>query len=163
MLHGECVSVGMILEAEGARQLGHLGQVGLGRLARCRKAYILPVSLSDARSAKLPGSKLLGVYRLLDTMKIDKKNSGFERKIVLLARIGKTVEQKASGVLDSVIAKTLSEAAKVVADSQPGAHGYAGFEKSLKLRFGPRSTRQGYLPVEEFVAFRRHISTSRFL
>ncbi|KAI0051585.1 aromatic amino acid family biosynthesis-like protein [Auriscalpium vulgare] len=117
MLHGECVSVGMILEAEVARQLGHLGQVGLGRLTRCLKAYNLPVSLSDARIAKLPGSKLLGVDRLLDIMKIDKKNSGPEKKIVLLARIGKTVEQKATGVRDSVIAKTLSEAAKVIPGS----------------------------------------------
>lgn len=30
MLHGECVAVGMILEAEVARQLGKLGQVGVG-------------------------------------------------------------------------------------------------------------------------------------
>ncbi|KAI0319998.1 Pentafunctional AroM protein [Amylostereum chailletii] len=113
MLHGECVSVGMILEAEFARQLGKLGQVGVGRLARSLKAYNLPVALSDPRIASLPGSKLLTVDRLLDIMKIDKKNSGPEKKIVLLAAIGKTAELKASVVADAVIAKTLAEAAKV--------------------------------------------------
>ncbi|KAH8996222.1 Pentafunctional AroM protein [Lactarius akahatsu] len=114
MLHGECISVGMILEGEVARQLGHLGQVGVGRLTRCLKSYNLPVSLSDPRITGLPASKLLTVDRLLDIMKIDKKNSGPEKKIVLLATIGKTVEQKASVVPDPVIAKTLAEAAKVI-------------------------------------------------
>ncbi|KAN0131738.1 Pentafunctional AroM protein [Lactarius tabidus] len=117
ILHGECVSVGMILEAEVARQLGHLSQVGVGRLTRCLKSYNLPVSLSDPRITRLPSSKLLTVDRLLDIMKIDKKNSGPEKKIVLLATIGKTVEQRASVVPDPVIRKTLAEAAKVI----PGA------------------------------------------
>lgn len=114
ILHGECVSVGMILEAEVSRQLGHLGQVGVGRLTRCLKSYNLPVSLSDPRIAAVPASRLLGVDRLLDIMRIDKKNSGPEKKIVLLASIGTTVEQKASVVPDPVIVKTLAEAAKVV-------------------------------------------------
>lgn len=114
ILHGECVSVGMILEAEVSRQLGHLGQVGVGRLTRCLKSYNLPVSLSDPRIAAVPASRLLGVDRLLDIMRIDKKNSGPEKKIVLLASIGTTVEQKASVVPDPVISKTLAEAAKVV-------------------------------------------------
>ncbi|KAH9991980.1 aromatic amino acid family biosynthesis-like protein [Russula compacta] len=114
VLHGECISVGMILEAEVARQLGHLGQVGVGRLTRCLKSYNLPVSLSDPRITGLPVSRLLTVDRLLDIMRIDKKNSGPEKKIVLLATIGKTVEQKASVVPDAVISKTLAEAAKVV-------------------------------------------------
>lgn len=114
MLHGECVSVGMILEAEVARQLGKLGQVGVGRLTRALKGYNLPVSLADPSIVRLPSSRLLTVDRLLDIMKIDKKNSGPEKKIVLLSAIGKTVEMKASVVRDNVIAKTLSEAAKVV-------------------------------------------------
>ncbi|KAF8066711.1 Shikimate dehydrogenase [Lyophyllum atratum] len=114
ILHGECVSVGMILEAEVSRQMGILGQVGVGRLSRCLKAYNLPISLSDPRIANLPAAKLLTVDRLLDIMKVDKKNSGAEKKIVILSRIGATYEQKATVVRDSIIAKTLSEAAKVV-------------------------------------------------
>ena len=50
VLHGECVGIGMILEAEIARQMGLLGQVGIGRLTRCLKAYNLPVSINDSRT-----------------------------------------------------------------------------------------------------------------
>ena len=114
ILHGECVSVGMILEAEVARQLGILSQVAVGRLTRCLKAYNLPTSLKDPRIAALPAARLLSVDRLLDIMKIDKKNSGLMKKIVLLKQIGKTFEEKASAVADDVIRKTLCEAAKVV-------------------------------------------------
>jgi hypothetical protein len=47
-------------------------------------------------------------------MRIDKKNSGPEKKIVILSRIGATYEQKATVVRDSLISKTLSEAARVI-------------------------------------------------
>ncbi|KAI1781989.1 EPSP synthase-domain-containing protein, partial [Ganoderma leucocontextum] len=117
MLHGECVSVGMILEAEVARQLGVLNQVAVGRLTRALKAYNLPVSLSDPRIASLPAAGSLSVTKLLDIMRIDKKNSGPQKKIVILSRIGATYEQKATIVADAAIAKTLSEAAKVVPGS----------------------------------------------
>ena len=114
VLHGECVSVGMILEAEVARSMGVFGQVGVGRLTRCLKAYNLPVSLEDQRIKNVPAAKLLGVEKLLDIMRIDKKNSGTAKKIVILSSIGKTYEPKATIVADSVIAKVLSEATKVV-------------------------------------------------
>lgn len=114
ILHGECVSVGMILEAEVSRQMGILSQVGVGRLNRCLKAYNLPVTLADPRISTLPTAKLLTVDRLLDIMRIDKKNSGPEKKIVILSKIGATYEQKATVVRDSIISKTLSEAARVI-------------------------------------------------
>ena len=114
ILHGECISIGMILEAEISRKMGILGQVGIGRLVRCLKAYNLPVSLSDSRIASLPAAKFLTVDRLLDIMKIDKKNSGNEKKIVILTRVGATYEPKATVVADHIIAKTLSESVKVV-------------------------------------------------
>ncbi|KAJ7088604.1 Shikimate dehydrogenase [Mycena epipterygia] len=114
ILHGECVSVGMILEAEISRQMGILSQVGVGRLTRCLKAYNLPVSLTDPRIANLPAAKLLTVDRLLDIMRVDKKNSGDEKKVVILAKIGATYEPKATVIRDAIISKTLSEAAKVV-------------------------------------------------
>ncbi|TFK37120.1 Shikimate dehydrogenase [Crucibulum laeve] len=114
ILHGECVSVGMILEGEISRQMGILSQVGVGRLTRCLKAYNLPVTLTDPRIASLPAAKQLTVDRLLDIMRIDKKNSGPEKKIVILSRIGATYEQKATIVKDAIIAKTLSEAARVI-------------------------------------------------
>jgi len=105
VLHGECVSVGMILEAEVARSLGVFGQVGVGRLTRCLKAYNLPVSLEDPRVKSVPAAKLLGVEKLLDIMRVDKKNSGTAKKIVILSSIGATYEQKATVVADSVITK----------------------------------------------------------
>jgi len=114
ILHGECVSVGMILEAEIARQMGVLNQVAVGRLTRCLKAYNLPVSLHDRRIAQLPAAKLLTIDRLLDIMKVDKKNAGPAKKIVLLSRIGATYEPKATVVADDIIRKTLSEAVVVL-------------------------------------------------
>lgn len=104
----------MILEAEVARSLGVFAQVGVGRLARCLKAYNLPISLEDPRIKNVPAAKSLGVEKLLDIMRIDKKNSGTEKKIVILSKIGQTYEQKATIVADNVIAKVLSEAAKVI-------------------------------------------------
>lgn len=116
MLHGECVSLGMILEAEVSRQLGILAQVAVGRLARCLKAYNLPVSLNDPRITRLPAAagEGLSISTLLDIMKLDKKNSGLQKRIVLLSRIGATFEQKASSVDDAVIARTLAESVKVI-------------------------------------------------
>ncbi|KAK7062558.1 hypothetical protein VNI00_000046 [Paramarasmius palmivorus] len=114
ILHGECVSVGMILEAEISRQMGILNQVGVGRLTRCLKAYNLPVSLSDPRIANLPAAKQLTISRLLDIMKIDKKNNGTEKRIVILSRIGATYDKKATGVPDQIIANTLAEAVTVI-------------------------------------------------
>ncbi|KAF8603719.1 Shikimate dehydrogenase [Ceratobasidium sp. AG-I] len=114
ILHGECVAIGMILEGEVARQLGVFSQVGVGRLTRALKAYGLPVSVKDPRIAAVPASRLLTIDRLLDIMKIDKKNSGPEKKIVLLSRIGKTYEEKATGVKDEVIRRVLAEACRVI-------------------------------------------------
>lgn len=114
MLHGECVSVGIILEAEIARSLGILSQVAVGRLTRCLQAYGLPVSLSDRRIASLPAAPQLTVDRLIDIMSIDKKNSGGNKKIVLLSRIGKTYEERATVVKDDVIRRVLCEAATVI-------------------------------------------------
>ena len=94
--------------------MGVLGQVGVGRLTRCLKAYNLPVSINDPRISRVPASKFISVDRLLNIMKVDKKNSGPVKKVVILSRIGATYEQKATGVADSVIAKTLSEACKVI-------------------------------------------------
>lgn len=116
ILHGECVSIGMILEAELARQLGVLSQTAMGRLTRCLKNYNLPISISDPKIASLPASKLLTIEQLLDIMKVDKKNSGSDKKIVILSRIGSTYEQKATVVPDAQIVKVLANAVKIVSN-----------------------------------------------
>lgn len=114
MLHGECVSIGMILEAEIARFTNGLSQVAIGRLTRCLKEYNLPVTMDDARVTRLARSADCTVDRLLDIMRVDKKNAGSEKKIVLLKRIGATLEEKASTVPDDIIRRVLSTAARVV-------------------------------------------------
>ena len=108
ILHGECVSIGMVLEAEVSRSLGILGNASVGRLTRCLKSHGLPISISDPRIANSPQAHDLRVARLLDIMRVDKKNAGTNKKVVLLERIGKCHEERASVVADSVIANVLS-------------------------------------------------------
>ncbi|UZJ56430.1 hypothetical protein CBS101457_005750 [Exobasidium rhododendri] len=114
MLHGECIAIGMILEAEIARFTNGLSQVAIGRLSRCLKEYNLPISLSDPRVTRLSRAADLSIDRLLDIMRVDKKNSGDEKKIVLLSHIGGTVEEKASTVADDIIRRVLSSSVRVV-------------------------------------------------
>lgn len=123
VLHGECVAVGMVLEAEVARSLGALGNAAVGRLARCIKAHGLPISLSDPLFNKSAAKAArLNVETLLDIMSVDKKNSGKVKKVVLLSRIGKTYEERATGVSDDVIARVLSPAVRVSPGPPSNAH-----------------------------------------
>ncbi|KAJ3046464.1 3-dehydroquinate dehydratase (3-dehydroquinase), partial [Rhizophlyctis rosea] len=118
MLHGECISIGMVREAEIARHLGYLNEVAVGRLVRCLQAYGLPVSLDDKKVKQLAPHKHCPVDRLLDIMKVDKKNQGNQKRIVMLAGIGKTYEPKASDIADDVIRLILAPAQKVIAPKQ---------------------------------------------
>ncbi|KAJ3163934.1 3-dehydroquinate dehydratase (3-dehydroquinase) [Geranomyces variabilis] len=113
MLHGECVSIGMVREAEIARHLGFLNDVAVGRLVRCLQSYGLPVSIDDKIVKQRVGKKHCSVDQLLDIMRIDKKNQGDKKKIVMLAGIGRTVEPRASVVPDYAIRNILSPAMQV--------------------------------------------------
>lgn len=104
----------MVLEAECARAMGVLGSGEVGRLRRCLEGFGLPVSLHDKRIKESPGAREMGVAGLLDVMKLDKKNSGDEKRIVLLKKIGETLEMKASVVRDEIIRKVLADAVKVI-------------------------------------------------
>ncbi|EPS35476.1 hypothetical protein H072_11160 [Dactylellina haptotyla CBS 200.50] len=108
LLHGECVAIGMIREAELARYLGVLSPTAVARLSKCISGYGLPVSLEDKRVKKLSGGKTCDVDRLLEIMAVDKKNYGKQKKIVLLSAIGRTHEKKASTVADDAIRVILS-------------------------------------------------------
>ncbi|EFP93820.1 uncharacterized protein PGTG_19855 [Puccinia graminis f. sp. tritici CRL 75-36-700-3] len=119
ILHGECVSIGMILEAEVARARGCLSSSAIARLSKCLKAHGLPVSLTDPRILSSPNAPNLNLDRLLDLMSVDKKNEGKVKKIVLLSRIGKTLEERATGVEDSLIRR-------VLAPAPDGKHVYLG-------------------------------------
>jgi pentafunctional AROM polypeptide len=114
MLHGECVSIGMVREAEIARHLGILNNVSVGRLVRCLQSYGLPVSVDDKIVKERCPHKHCSVDQLLDIMRIDKKNQGDKKRIVLLSKIGKTHEEGASFVQDEVIRTILSPAMQIV-------------------------------------------------
>ncbi|PWN21454.1 Shikimate dehydrogenase [Microstroma glucosiphilum] len=113
MLHGECVSIGMILEAELSRRLSGFAQVNLGRLAKVLKAYNLPVSLNDPRVTSLDRARGLSTESVIEVMRMDKKNVGTTKKIVLLRDIGQCHEDKASSVEDDIIRRVLAHQVKV--------------------------------------------------
>lgn len=99
-LHGECVSVGMIKEAELARYLGVLSPVAVARLSKCLDAYHLPVSLDNAEFLQKIGNKrhYVEINTLVEKMLIDKKNDGSKIRCVLIESIGKCFQQKAHQV-----------------------------------------------------------------
>ena len=108
ILHGECVAVGMVKEAELARHLGVLKPGAVARLSKCLASYGLPVSLKDKILRKRSARKHCPVDQILSVMAVDKKNEGRKKKIVLLSAIGKTKERKASVVSDDHIRLVLS-------------------------------------------------------
>ena len=108
ILHGECVAIGMIKEAELARYLGVLKPGAVARLAKCIASYGLPTTLRDARIRTLSRNKVCPPSKLVQIMAVDKKNDGQKKKVVLLSGIGRTYEPKASVVLDRHISVVLS-------------------------------------------------------
>nr|CCA26166.1 unnamed protein product [Albugo laibachii Nc14] len=84
-LHGECVAIGMLREAEIARGVGKCSSATVGRLRCCLQEYGLPI--------KAPES--VPVDQVLAKMEIDKKNGKGLKRIVLLESIGKVVSTPA--------------------------------------------------------------------
>ena len=113
ILHGECVAVGMVKEAELARHLGVLKGVAVSRIVKCIAAYGLPTSLQDARIRKLTAGKHCAVDQLLFNMALDKKNDGPKKKIVLLSAIGTPYEPHASVVSNDDIAVVLAPSVEI--------------------------------------------------
>ena len=108
VLHGECVAIGMVKEAELARFLGVLKPGAVARLTKCLASYGLPTSLQDSRIRKLSAGRPCPVDDLISIMAVDKKNDGQQKKIVLLSAIGRTHEKKASVVSDKDIRLVMS-------------------------------------------------------
>ncbi|KAJ2610909.1 3-dehydroquinate dehydratase (3-dehydroquinase) [Coemansia sp. RSA 1365] len=112
VLHGECVAVGCVLEAEVARRMGHLGEVSVKRLARCLAAYGLPTAMDDPIIRRRAGDAKLAEVRparLMQVMRVDKKNIGTQKRLVLLKRLGQTLEMKPTNVDDALIEATMSK------------------------------------------------------
>lgn len=110
-LHGECVSVGMILEAELLRYLGILSDVAVARLAKALVAYGLPVTVDDPEFLRKVGykRKLLNLDVLIQKMLIDKKNDGLKIRCVLLESIGRCYQQKAHQIFKQDIGVILTD------------------------------------------------------
>lgn len=113
ILHGECVAIGMMLEATLARYLGILDGAAVARLAKCLSNYGLPTTSNDPTVRKRSANRRCSLEQLLSIMSVDKKNEGRNKRIVLLASIGRTYEQKATVVADEDIRVVLSDAVLV--------------------------------------------------
>lgn len=109
LLHGECVAVGMVKEAELARHLGVLLPDAVARLTKCIASYGLPTSIKDKLITRR-SSKQCPADELLRRMAVDKKNAGSQKKVVLLSAIGKCYEPQATKCADKDIRIVLSPA-----------------------------------------------------
>ncbi|KAH3683960.1 hypothetical protein WICPIJ_005062 [Wickerhamomyces pijperi] len=109
-LHGECVAIGCVKEAELSRYLGILSPVGVSRLVKIFNNYGLPTSTDDKIIKKYIGNdKVTPLDDLLVKMSIDKKNDGSKKKVVLLKSIGECYEAKASYVDDEDLRFVLTD------------------------------------------------------
>jgi 3-dehydroquinate synthase len=82
MLHGNAVSIGMVLAAKVSNQLGMISSDDVAKITSVIEAYHLPVS------CEIP------LEKLFDAMKQDKKREGDSIHLVLLEKIGKAVTRK---------------------------------------------------------------------
>ena len=113
MLHGECVAIGMVKEAELSRSLGILSPPAVARITKCLRDYGLPTSLDEKRVQNLSRAKYITVELLLKFMAVDKKNVGNAKRITLLSAVGTTYNNQATKVSDHVICKVLSRHTRV--------------------------------------------------
>lgn len=102
-LHGECVSLGLLHEIELSISLGYCSPNAMDRVKKCLELYKLPVQFDQDTKTKLHLNEVMKV------MKVDKKNKGAQKRIVLLSEIGKTLERKASDVPDSAVESILAK------------------------------------------------------
>jgi len=113
ILHGECVAIGMILEAELSRHLGILESSAIARLKACLASYQLPTSLKDSVVQERSGYRHCSVDSLFSIMAVDKKNQGRKKRIVLLETIGKVHGREATIVADKDVRVILSSGVRV--------------------------------------------------
>eukprot|EP00931_Biecheleriopsis_adriatica_P066226 TRINITY_DN40624_c0_g1_i1.p1 TRINITY_DN40624_c0_g1~~TRINITY_DN40624_c0_g1_i1.p1 ORF type:complete len:390 (+),score=82.75 TRINITY_DN40624_c0_g1_i1:54-1223(+) len=82
LLHGECVSIGCVWEAELAARLGHLPKEAVGRIKTCLASYNLPV--------KCPTG--LSLEKIMAKMAVDKKNEGKTIRCTIITSIGTSID-----------------------------------------------------------------------
>mmetsp|Transcript_14979 Transcript_14979/g.41048 ORF Transcript_14979/g.41048 Transcript_14979/m.41048 type:complete len:391 (-) Transcript_14979:99-1271(-) len=81
-LHGECVAMGCVAEADLAYRMGHLPQEAIAEVRACFQAYGLPV---------LPPAGLT-VEKLMEKMAVDKKNQGKTIRCTIIKGVGESFE-----------------------------------------------------------------------
>ena len=113
VLHGECVAIGMVLEAELSRFLGILESSAVSRLKSCLASYQLPIFLKDSAVRKRSNQRRCSVDRILSIMAVDKKNQGRKKRMVLLKSIGVVHGREATAVVDKDIRIILSSGIRV--------------------------------------------------
>lgn len=108
-LHGECVSIGMIKEAELSRYWNILSPTQVARLTKILAAYGLPISPDEKWFKDLTLNKKTPLDLLLRKMSIDKKNDGSKKKVVILETIGKCYGSSAHVVSDEDLRFVLTD------------------------------------------------------
>merc|ERR1719436_1971155 len=71
LLHGECVAIGCVAEADLACRMGRLKEEAVGQIRACFEAYGLPVS----------APKGLTLSKVMEKMAVDKKKPGEDHQM----------------------------------------------------------------------------------
>lgn len=82
LLHGECVSIGMVASCFISMKRGYLTTEEFDSIIELLKDYKLPISLDQFKG------KDIAVEEILDTLALDKKQESGKLKFILLKRIG---------------------------------------------------------------------------
>lgn len=111
LLHGECVSIGMVLEAELARNKGFLlnSNAIISRLNNLLKSFRLPTTV--------PSDISFG--EIVEKMSTDKKNRNGKKQLVILTNIGsvKTSPRYTTAIYDQDLINLLDTNVTLVVDT----------------------------------------------
>lgn len=82
LLHGECVSIGCVAEADLACRMGYLAKESIDKIRACLEAYSLPVRAPEG----------LSLEDIMKKMAVDKKNQGNTIRCTIITGIGTSVD-----------------------------------------------------------------------
>jgi len=103
LLHGECVSIGCVAEAELACRMGHLPKEVIAEVRDVFKAYGLPVVAPAG----------LTLQGMMDKMAVDKKNKGKNIRCTIITGLGASIDHPIPvprEMMEGVIRDLLAEA-----------------------------------------------------
>ena len=100
LLHGEAIAIGQVLAARLSEKVLGLPAEESGRIRNLFQAAGLPISFKPSKAR---------IEKLLQSMRLDKKNRGGEIKFVLVRRIGEA--RFGCGIPERLLKETLQEAA----------------------------------------------------